>query len=64
MRECCYIYPGGENIVCASGADFAIYGMPEHPEDETFSCEEHLGAMIGTPTWRDQPNGSWRIYSV
>ena len=64
MKECCYIYPGYRGIVCAAGADFTIYGNPGHPEDETQSCAYHLGAMIGTPVWRAEPNTSWTVFPI
>ena len=39
--ECCF-------IPCTKDAEFAIYGASSRPDDDTYSCEEHVGAMLGS----------------
>lgn len=41
---------------CGRPAEFEIYGESNHPEDYTESCEEHVGALLGTPDWLTEDN--------
>lgn len=39
-NRCCFLN-------CGDLAAFVIYG--EHPDDYTNACEDHVGALLGTP---------------
>jgi hypothetical protein len=54
---CCF-------LGCGKPADFRIEGQPEHFEDYTEACEAHLGALMGTPKWREKPDTHWLVYPL
>ena len=56
-RHCCY--PD-----CGAEAEFGIYGAPAHPDDATETCEQHVGALLGTPTWKLGENTHWLVYPI
>ena len=55
--HCCY--PD-----CPDNAEFSIHGSPGHFEDVTETCEAHVGAFLGTPTWLEKPNEYWLVYPL
>ena len=57
MPRCCY--PD-----CGKPAEFGIYGSSGHFEDVTETCEDHVGALLGTPTWLARENTHWTIYPL
>ena len=54
---CCY-------LDCQKDAEFSVHGVPGHFEDVTEACADHVGALIGTPTWREAENESWAVYPI
>ena len=64
--RCCFIGPGLRSTLkgCTHDAEFRIYAQDGHPNDWTSSCEEHVGAMLGTPTWKAVENQWWRIQAI
>lgn len=56
---CCFVSDEGKD--CGKDAEFTVYGGSGHPEDYTESCEAHLGAMLGTPSWLEKPDQSWTV---
>lgn len=59
---CCFLSDNKER--CDHVAEFTIYGGSGHPEDYTESCEAHVGALIGTPTWMEKENESWTVVAI
>lgn len=49
---------------CDKDAEFSIHGSSGHFEDVTESCEDHVGALLGTPTWLQKENESWSIFPI
>ncbi len=54
---CCFIN-------CPKAAEFSIHGASGHFEDVTEACEDHIGALLGTPTWLEKENKSWSGYPM
>lgn len=52
------------NPECGKAAEFGIYGAAGHPEDCTEACEDHVGALLGTPMWLPRTNTHWIIYPI
>lgn len=46
---------------CDKEADFEIYGESKHPDDATEACEDHVGALLGSPAWLKNQNQSWTV---
>jgi hypothetical protein len=46
---------------CESEAAFHIQGGSGHPDDNTDSCEAHVGVMLGTPDWAQNDNTWWDV---
>ena len=57
-QKCCLMVDGER---CGKDAEFAIYGESSHPDDETMGCEDHVGALLGSPTWLKKDNLSWTV---
>ena len=63
-------HPGAEGkpycceLDCVKDAEFGIYGSSGHFEDVTEACEEHVGALLGTPTWLANENDHWVIHPI
>ena len=57
--KCCYIDLSGHG--CDRAAVVEIRATTGHPEDDSLSCEVHVGLLLGTIT--DAPWGSygWEI---
>ena len=49
---------------CAKVAEFSIHGSSGHFEDVTESCEDHVGILLGTPTWLVQENDHWVVHPL
>jgi hypothetical protein len=59
--------PGGPYCCepdCVKDAEFGIYGSSGHFEDVTEACEDHVGILLGTPTWLDKMNDHWVVHSI
>lgn len=55
--HCCY--PD-----CGKAAEFGIYGSSGHFEDATETCVDHVGLLLGTPTWLPRENSHWIVYPL
>ena len=57
--KCCYI--GRFGLKCGRAAVVRIVATTGHPEDDSLSCELHVGLLLGSIT--DAPWGSygWEI---
>ena len=62
--KCCYLYGEDYENCCDKDAEFHIFGIPFHFEDETHACVDHVGALLGTPDWRKQDNEGWTVYPL
>ena len=49
---------------CPKDAEFFIHGSSGHFEDVTEACEDHIGVLLGTPTWLSKQNDHWLIYPI
>lgn len=49
---------------CELEARFNIIGESNHPDDETDSCEEHVGVMLGSPDWLETDNIAWTVVDI
>lgn len=48
-------------IGCPLAAEFGIYGESGRPDDDTYACERHVGALLGTPAGLGSENRSWSV---
>jgi hypothetical protein len=53
-----------QQIVIDPEGEFQMFGAPAHPDDYTEACQAHVGALLGTPTWRGQPDTCWMVYEI
>ena len=51
-------------LACSKDAEFSIHGSSGHFEDVTEACTEHIGALLGTPTWLEKENDHWLVYPM
>ena len=51
-------------IECDKNAEYGIYGGSRHFEDVTEACEDHVGALLGTPDWLKQNNTEWTVVEL
>jgi len=53
---------------CPEDAEFSIHGSSGHFEDVTEACAEHVGKLLGTPTWLLQggkeENEHWTVHPI
>lgn len=47
--KCCF-------IGCERDVEFEIFGPSGAPDDYTYSCEEHVGQLLGVTTDIESPN--------
>ncbi len=57
VPHCCF-------MGCGRDAEFDLWGSSGHFEDYTQSCVEHVGALLGTPTWLATNNTQWIVVPV
>lgn len=55
-------------IECENDAEFEIFGDSNHYEDSTEACEDHVGALLGTPDWlmkmRGRETKEWTVVPI
>mgnify|MGYP001576680925 CR=1 FL=1 len=61
VPRCCAMTNGEQ---CDAPAEFAIYGESAHPDDNTESCEAHVGALLGSPLWLKKENSQWTVVFI
>ena len=52
------------HVGCDKDAEFSVHGSSGHFEDVTETCAEHVGALLGTPTWLKKENEHWVVYPI
>jgi hypothetical protein len=55
--HCCHMF-------CGNDAEFSIHGSSGHFEDVTEACEDHVGALLGTPMWLEKESEHWVVYPI
>ena len=50
-------------VGCRKNGEYEIYGESNHPDDNTVSCEEHIGRLLGSPAFTEDVNKSWTVVS-
>lgn len=62
--KCCHT----GHTECDREAEYAIIGRSGLPEDETFSCSQHVGALLGDPMLGGVPvpalTASWSVFPI
>ena len=54
--HCCF-------LECGADAEFSIHGSTGF-EDVTEACEEHVGALLGTPARAEIENDHWTVHTL
>ncbi len=49
---------------CLKDAEFSIHGSSGDFEDVTEACEEHAGALLGTPAHLEKENDHWVVHPI